>query len=145
MPWRAESRRQAKVEAKKLRAVDARRAGGAHLLPPAACGRGYTFDVPLIDGDHVTDDAGTGFVHTAPGHGREDFEAWMDHAPGDLKARGIDTAIPFTVDDGGFYTKDAPGFRGRGSVIDDKGKKGDANKRVIAALIEPTSCSRAAA
>ncbi|MFO0202561.1 MAG: class I tRNA ligase family protein, partial [Alphaproteobacteria bacterium] len=28
--------------------------------------KGYEFDVPLLDGDHVTDDAGTGFVHTAP-------------------------------------------------------------------------------
>src|SRR5690606_22418574 len=28
---------------------------------------GYNFDVPLLDGEHVTDDAGTGFVHTAPG------------------------------------------------------------------------------
>src|SRR5690606_41788313 len=27
---------------------------------------GYDFDVPLLDGEHVTDDAGTGFVHTAP-------------------------------------------------------------------------------
>jgi len=34
---------------------------------------GYDFSVPLLAGDHVTDDAGTGFVHTAPGHGREDF------------------------------------------------------------------------
>ena len=31
-------------------------------------------------GDHVTDDAGTGFVHTAPGHGREDFEVWTANA-----------------------------------------------------------------
>ena len=59
----------------------------------------------------------------------------------DLEARGIDTTIPFTVDDDGFYTKDAPGFgpdapEGPARVIDDKGKKGDANKRVIAALIE---------
>ncbi len=38
---------------------------------------GYDFTVPLLAGDHVTDDAGTGFVHTAPGHGVEDFEAWM--------------------------------------------------------------------
>jgi isoleucyl-tRNA synthetase len=37
---------------------------------------GYTFPVPLLDGDHVTDDAGTGFVHTAPSHGREDFDTW---------------------------------------------------------------------
>ncbi len=39
-------------------------------------GKGYDFDVPLLAGDHVTDDTGTGFVHTAPGHGREDFEVW---------------------------------------------------------------------
>ena len=32
----------------------------------------------MLAGDHVTDDAGTGFVHTAPGHGREDFDVWMD-------------------------------------------------------------------
>ena len=100
---------------------------------------GYTFPVPLIAGDHVTDDAGTGFVHTAPGHGREDFDAWMEMRR-DLEARGIDTTIPFTVDDDGFYTKDAPGFgpdapEGPARVIDDKGKKGDANKRVIDALI----------
>ena len=31
-------------------------------------GRDYDFDVPCIAGDHVTTDAGTGFVHTAPGH-----------------------------------------------------------------------------
>jgi isoleucyl-tRNA synthetase len=111
-------------------------------------GGGYDFAVPLIDGDHVTDDAGTGFVHTAPGHGREDFEAWMDTAR-DLEARGISSAIPFTVDDAGYYTKDAPGFGpdregGPARVIDDKGKKGDANQAVITALIEPTTCSRAA-
>ncbi len=100
---------------------------------------GYGFWVPMIAGDHVTDDAGTGFVHTAPGHGREDFDAWMDAAP-ELRQRGIDTAIPFTVDDAGFYTKDAPGFGpdregGAARVIDDNGKKGDANKAVIDALI----------
>ncbi len=37
----------------------------------------YDFKVPLLDGDHVTDDTGTGFVHTAPGHGRDDFDIWM--------------------------------------------------------------------
>ena len=35
---------------------------------------GYEFVVPLLAGDHVTDDTGTGFVHTAPSHGREDFD-----------------------------------------------------------------------
>ena len=107
--------------------------------PLKGLGDGYEFPVPLIPGDHVTDDAGTGFVHTAPSHGREDFDAWMDMRR-DLEARGIDTTIPFTVDDDGFYTKDAPGFGpdaegGPARVIDDKGKKGDANKRVIDALI----------
>jgi isoleucyl-tRNA synthetase len=100
---------------------------------------GYDFKVPLIDGDHVTDDAGTGFVHTAPGHGREDFDAWMSQARA-LEARGISAKIPFTVDDAGFYTEDAPGFGpsaegGAARVMDDNGKKGDANKRVIEALI----------
>jgi isoleucyl-tRNA synthetase len=113
---------------------------------------GYNFAVPLIAGDHVTDDAGTGFVHTAPGHGREDFEAWMEFK-GNLKSlkawisglhgAGFDNftaVIPFTVDDAGFFTKDAPGFGpdregGAARVIDDSGKKGDANKAVIDALI----------
>ncbi len=107
--------------------------------PLHGLGGGYAFKVPLLDGEHVTDDAGTGFVHTAPGHGREDFEAWMDSARA-LEARGISSAIPFTVDDAGYFTADAPGFGpdsegGAGRVIDDKGKKGDANDRVIKALI----------
>jgi isoleucyl-tRNA synthetase len=95
---------------------------------------GYDFLVPLLAGDHVTDDAGTGFVHTAPSHGREDFEAWMDNVR-ELEARGIDPRIPFPVDDSGTYTTDAPGFEGA-RVMDDNGKKGDANDRVIKALIE---------
>lgn len=95
---------------------------------------GYDFLVPLLAGDHVTDDTGTGFVHTAPGHGTDDFEVWMDRRR-DLEARGIDTAIPYTVDGDGTYTSDAPGFEGR-AVYTVDGKKGDANKAVIEALIE---------
>ncbi len=95
---------------------------------------GYDFDVPLFDGDHVTDDTGTGFVHTAPGHGRDDFEIWMAHGR-ELAVRGIETRLPYTVDADGFLTKDAPGFTGK-RVIDDKGNKGDANEAVIKALIE---------
>jgi isoleucyl-tRNA synthetase len=94
---------------------------------------GYNFDVPLLDGDHVTDDTGTGFVHTAPGHGRDDFDIWM--ASGRyLSERGIDSRIPYTVDEDGFYTADAPGFEGK-RVITEKGDKGDANEAVIAALV----------
>jgi isoleucyl-tRNA synthetase len=95
---------------------------------------GYEFGVPLLDGEHVTDDAGTGFVHTAPGHGLDDFEIWMNSTRL-LGEKGIDTTIPYAVDDGGFYTSDAPGFEGA-RVIDDNGKKGDANQRVITALAE---------
>ncbi|TXM76396.1 isoleucine--tRNA ligase [Methylobacterium sp. WL12] len=97
-------------------------------------GRGYDFAVPMLDGDHVTDEAGTGFVHTAPGHGREDFEVWMANGRA-LAERGIETRIPYTVDADGALTKDAPGFEGR-RVLTDKGEKGDANKAVMAALQE---------
>src|SRR5581483_3408200 len=92
----------------------------------------YAFPVPLLAGDHVTDDAGTGFVHTAPGHGREDFDVWTANVRA-LDARGINTAIPYTVDANGAYTEQAPGFTGK-RVLNDKGEKGDANDAVIKAL-----------
>jgi isoleucyl-tRNA synthetase len=95
-------------------------------------GQNYNFKVPLLNGDHVTDEAGTGFVHTAPGHGREDFDIWMANGR-QLQARGIETHIPYTVDADGRFTRDAPGFEGA-QVITDKGEKGDANEAVIAAL-----------
>lgn len=95
---------------------------------------GYEFTVPLLDGDHVTDDTGTGFVHTAPGHGREDFDIWMHNARA-LEARGISSVIPYTVDENGALTEQAPGFTGK-RVINDKGEKGDANEAVIGALVE---------
>jgi isoleucyl-tRNA synthetase len=102
--------------------------------PLKGFGGGYQFTVPLLPGDHVTDDAGTGFVHTAPGHGREDFDVWMANAR-ELEARGITTAIPYTVDENGAFTDHAPGFTGK-RVINDKGEKGDANEAVIKVLAE---------
>ncbi len=104
-----------------------------HPLYDANLG-GYQFRVPLLDGDHVTDDAGTGFVHTAPGHGREDFDIWTASTRL-LQSRGVDPAIPYTVDENGAFTKDAPGFEGK-RVINDKGEKGDANQAVIDALVK---------
>ena len=70
---------------------------------------------------------------------RTSMPGWMQRR--ELRARGIDTDIPFTVDDAGFFTRDAPGFGpdregGAARVIDDNGKKGDANQAVIDALIE---------
>jgi isoleucyl-tRNA synthetase len=100
--------------------------------PLAGFAGGYEFTVPLLDGDHVTDDTGTGFVHTAPGHGREDFDIWMSNAR-ELEARGISAVIPYTVDENGALTEQAPGFVGE-RVINDKGEKGGANEAVIKAL-----------
>ena len=104
------------------------------ILRHPLAGKGYDFAVPLLPGGHVTDDTGTGFVHTAPGHGREDFDVWMENKAM-LEARGINTAIPYTVDENGAFTEAAPGFTGK-RVINDKGAKGDANEAVIKALVD---------
>ncbi len=95
---------------------------------------GYSFKVPLLAGDHVTEDTGTGFVHTAPGHGREDFDVWTANAA-KLTVEGINTHIPYTVDADGRFTDQAPGFTGK-RVLTEKGEKGDANEAVIKALID---------
>lgn len=39
----------------------------------------YSRHVPILHGDHVTDDSGTGMVHTAPTHGVEDFALGVQH------------------------------------------------------------------
>jgi isoleucyl-tRNA synthetase len=106
-------------------------ASGETILAPATS---YTFQVPLLDGDHVTDDTGTGFVHTAPGHGADDYNIWTKNQKA-LRDRGIDTEVPFTVDADGVMTKAAPGFEGK-RVLKENGDKGDANDAVIKALQE---------
>ncbi len=126
--------RQARVTAfKRLSGLD------ADLLSFVICDHplkkmGYDFAVPLLVGDHVTDDTGTGFVHTAPGHGREDFDVWTANSQ-KLNRWAISTAIPYTVDADGRFTDQAPGFAGK-RVLTEKGEKGDANEAVIKALIE---------
>ncbi|MBX8937919.1 isoleucine--tRNA ligase [Enterococcus gilvus] len=62
----------------------------------------YDRESLVILGDHVTLDAGTGLVHTAPGHGEDDYFAW--------KRYRNDIISP--VDDRGVMTADAPGFEG---------------------------------
>jgi isoleucyl-tRNA synthetase len=125
--------KQARVESfEKVADVPAAVIAGIVCAHPLKTAGGYDFDVPLLNGDHVTDDTGTGFVHTAPGHGREDFDIWMANAR-HLEARGINSAIPYTVDENGALTAHAPGFEGK-RVINDKGEKGDANEAVIKAL-----------
>ena len=63
---------------------------------------GYTFDVPLFFGEHVTIEAGTGLVHTAPSHGLEDFILGQTH----------NLEVPETVGEDGLYTSQAPHFKG---------------------------------
>lgn len=65
---------------------------------------GYDFDVPLLAGDHVTTEAGTGFVHTAPGHGDDDYKV------GHLQY-GI--PVPQTVDGSGCYFETVPLVAGK--------------------------------
>ena len=86
-------------------------------------GQGYDFDVRLLAGDFVTADAGTGFVHIAPGHGADDYELGT--------ANGVE--VPDTVAEDGTYFPHVPMFAGK-RVYTAEGKKGDANRTVIAAL-----------
>ena len=69
----------------------------------------------VILGDHVTLESGTGCVHTAPGHGVEDFEVCTKHYP------QVPVIVP--VDDGGFLTAEAGPFSGL--------KVWDANKVIL--------------
>ena len=63
---------------------------------------GYDFDIPVIEGFHVTTEAGTGYVHIAPSHGQEDFEV----------GKAVGLPVPFTVDDAGLYYDSVPMFAG---------------------------------
>ncbi|MCM3237798.1 isoleucine--tRNA ligase [Heyndrickxia oleronia] len=62
----------------------------------------YDRESLVILGDHVTTESGTGCVHTAPGHGEDDFLVG--------KKYGLDVLCP--VDDKGVLTSEAPGFEG---------------------------------
>lgn len=62
----------------------------------------YGRDSLVMLGEHVTTDAGTGCVHTAPGHGEDDFIIGQKY--------GLDVLCP--VDEKGHMTSEAPGFEG---------------------------------
>ena len=59
-------------------------------------------ELPVVLGDHVTLDSGTGLVHTAPGYGAEDFEMGKKYNLGLVNG----------IDDSGYLTKDSFGFEG---------------------------------
>ncbi len=88
---------------------------------------GLMYRHPLMDrnspvvagGDYITTDAGTGLVHTAPGHGVDDFNT----------ARKNNLSILCPVDDAGFLTEQAGPFQGLNVLK-------DANQAIISALID---------
>jgi isoleucyl-tRNA synthetase len=88
-------------------------------------GQGYDFDVPLYAADFVTMEAGTGFVHIAPGHGTDDYEVGLKH----------DLEMPLTVDADGRFMAHVPLFAGK-AVLTADGKDGDANKAIGMALAD---------
>ena len=63
----------------------------------------YSRIVPIILGDHVTTDAGTGAVHTAPGHGQEDFSVGLKY--------GLEVLNP--IDGKGVYLPNTEIFAGQ--------------------------------
>ncbi len=76
----------------------------------------------IIGGDYITTEAGTGLVHTAPGHGQEDY----------LVGQRYGLPILSPVDDAGNMTEDAGPFAGLNVLK-------DANPAVIAAMKEAGS------
>ena len=88
-------------------------------------GRGYDFPVPLLPGDFVDTETGSGFVHIAPGHGADDWELGMRHG----------VAVPETVGPDGLFVDTVPLFAGR-AVLRPDGKEGDANAAVLEALAD---------
>src|SRR5262249_48950265 len=80
-------------------------------------------DSIILIGEHVTLDAGTGCVHTAPGHGEEDYQIGLKY--------GLPLLSP--VDDNGRYTEEEGGSEWVGKYVF------DANTDVIARLAEVDS------
>jgi isoleucyl-tRNA synthetase len=93
----------------------------------------FQHPIPMLSGDHVTDDAGTGFVHTAPAHGEDDFEVWVASGHTTQQIRQI-------VDPDGRYSDDVPEPLKGLDIIVTSGKKrgeaGKANNEVIRLLAE---------
>ena len=87
--------------------------------------REWDFDVPMLAGDHVTADAGTGFVHTAPSHGDDDYQIGLKHG----------LPMTFNILDDSSYRADLPFFGGE-VILRPNGKPGKANQKVIEKLVE---------
>jgi isoleucyl-tRNA synthetase len=73
---------------------------------------------PIILGEHVTDTDGTGLVHTAPGHGEDDYRVGKQY--------NLDILCP--VDDKGYMTEEAHQFSGLYYEV--------ANEQIVSSLLE---------
>ena len=97
----------------------------AHPLRGVDDGKGeWDYDVPLLAGDHVTDETGTGFVHTAPSHGDDDYQVGLKHG----------LQMTYNILEDGSFRADLPLFGGK-RLLKPNGKEGDANKAVMETLI----------
>ncbi|WP_296644006.1 isoleucine--tRNA ligase [Roseinatronobacter sp.] len=118
---------QAKVKATLRRSVSSRELVALTLAHPFRGVEGangeWDFDVPMLPGDHVTDDAGTGFVHTAPSHGDDDYQIGLKHG----------LPMTYNVLEDGSYRADLPLFGGK-VIVKPDGKEGGANVAVIKQL-----------
>lgn len=85
-------------------------AGAVVRHPMHALGGFFAKPRPMLPGEFVTTDAGTGLVHMAPDHGEDDFLL--------CKAHGIEPV--FAVDGAGLYRADWAWLGGQGSVINKK-------------------------
>ena len=107
---------------------------GSLTHPLAGVDAFFQHEVPLLAGDHVTDDAGTGFVHTAPAHGEDDFNVWI--ASGRKASDIRDIVNP----DGAYQHPELPEALQGLDIIRTSGKKrgepGKANPEVIKLLAE---------
>ena len=115
------------------RLSDANPAGSVLQHPLHALSPFFQHAIAMLAGDHVTDDAGTGFVHTAPAHGEDDFNVWLATGHTAQEIRQI-------VDPDGRYTDDVPEPLKGLDIIVTSGKKrgeaGKANNEVIRLLAE---------
>jgi len=114
---------------RRLRDVTAEELAGLVLAHPfrgldGANGE-WDFDVPMLPGDHVTDEAGTGFVHTAPSHGDDDYQIGQKHG----------LPMTYNVLEDGSFRADLPFFGGT-LILKPNGKEGNANTAIIDKLVE---------
>jgi isoleucyl-tRNA synthetase len=93
-------------------------------------------NVPFLFGEHVSLDTGTGIVHTAPGHGTDDYNVWIKYKNGDKDSFSSDLICP--VDSKGCFTKCAGTLLSKkyssNVALEGKSVLGEGNMLIINAL-----------